>query len=107
MAADLARLVESLIDPTEAGSSTQANPINLLARINAMSQANRSGDSGLSVQVRSFDTGRRVQVFEITDGVGCLIRWHSRTRNGIVILFDSATGGEAAVRIAHLALGGE
>jgi hypothetical protein len=106
-AEDLAKLVESLIAPTEAGTSADANPVNLLARINAMSPANRSGDCGLSVQVRSFDTGRRVQMFEIIDGVGCLIRWHSRTRNGVVILFDSATGGEAAVRIAQMALGGE
>ena len=40
------------------------------------------------------------------DGVGVLMRWYPQSQRGIVVLFNGESGPEAALRIAHLALGG-
>jgi hypothetical protein len=109
-AADLGLLIEAMLRADhgeEAAPSTNADPIDMLARVNLLAPRDAASNAGLGVEVQPLSTGRRVQVFEITDGVGCLMRWYPRTRSGIVVLFDSAIGGPAAMRLAHLALGGE
>jgi hypothetical protein len=50
--------------------------------------------------------GRCVEIVDLGDGCGSLVRWYPAERCGIVILFNSDTGIDAARRIAHLALGG-
>jgi hypothetical protein len=107
-AEDLAKIVTLMIsadssrtDVTHAGLNP--DPIAILARVNSLAP----GSAGLGVQVLQFETGRRVQVLEVGDGVGCLMRWHPRHGSGVVILFNAECGGNAALRLAHIALGGE
>lgn len=108
---DLARVIELMMTGESAAENSamdaglKPDPISILARVNAMAPG--AGGVGLGVQVRQFESGRRVQVFEVGEGVGCLMRWHPRQRSGVVILFNSESGGDAAQRLAHIALGGE
>lgn len=49
--------------------------------------------------------GDRLQVADVAGGVGCLMRWYPEEGSGVVIVFNSVTGSDAALRIARLALG--
>ncbi len=62
---------------------------------------------GLEVHLDQTVAGPRMQVIENNDGIGMLMRWYPESGNGIVVLFNSENGPEAAIRIAHEALGGE
>ncbi|MEE9130578.1 MAG: serine hydrolase [Phycisphaerales bacterium] len=57
----------------------------------------------------SFDEAAgavRMELADVVDGVGVLMRWYPQSRRGVVVLFNGETGPEAALRIAHIALGG-
>ena len=47
-----------------------------------------------------------MELTDVVDGVGVLMRWYPQSRRGVVILFNGEMGPEAALRIAHVALGG-
>jgi hypothetical protein len=107
-AEDLAKIIMLMISADSSrGDVTQKglnpDPIAILARVNSMAP----GGAGLGVQVRQTEFGRRVQILEIGEGVGCLMRWYPRHGSGVVILFNAECGGNAALRLAHIALGGE
>jgi hypothetical protein len=76
-----------------------------IARVTGVGEFDLAG-LGLQVHVRQTDDGMCVQVADVTGGCGCLMRWYPEHGNGVVILFNSETGPEAALRIAQLALGG-
>jgi len=112
-ASDLASLItqtmrassdaQSNDDEAKVANESAAMFIELLAAV----RRDGGGTLGLSIDVRDTPCGIRVQVADVSMGSGCLMRWYPQTRNGIVVLFNSATGLEAAERLAHLALGGE
>jgi len=62
---------------------------------------------GLSVHVSQTSYGMRVQMADEAGGMGSLVRWHPNTGRGIVVLYNATHGREAALRVAHLVLGGE
>jgi CubicO group peptidase (beta-lactamase class C family) len=61
---------------------------------------------GLGTTVYDTPVGRCVEIADVEFGCGALLRWYPESQCGVVILFNSDTGYEAARRIAHLALGG-
>ncbi len=65
------------------------------------------GGLRLAIDFKRVEGETRVQVSDTSAGMGCLMRWYPASRDGIVILYNSATGADAADRIAHIALGGE
>ena len=48
----------------------------------------------------------RLELTDVVDGVGVLMRWYPQLQRGVVVLFNGETGSDAALRIAHTALGG-
>ena len=62
---------------------------------------------GLALDVRKTEHGTRVQVADLVSGIGCLMRWYPENKSGIVVLYNSETGRQAAECIAQIALGGE
>ena len=61
---------------------------------------------GLGMQVIETAFGKLCKVVDTDRGSGTLLQWYPETGNGIVVLYNSATGTDAAARLAHLALGG-
>ena len=70
----------------------------------------------MEIEVEAVD--ERGYLREVRLSVGCQLvqrkvsfpfqmRWYPESGLGIVILYNSATGADAAERIAHIALGGE
>jgi len=62
---------------------------------------------GLALDVRKTEHGTRLQVADVVSGTGCLMRWYPENKSGIVVLYNSETGRQAAECIALIALGGE
>jgi CubicO group peptidase (beta-lactamase class C family) len=102
---DMARLVACLLETPNAGGGDRVlSEDGRAALLDAMDR--ELGRLGLGVQAAPTGCGPRVQVADVTAGVGCLIRWYPEGRCGVVVLFNSETGPPAALRIAALALGG-
>jgi CubicO group peptidase (beta-lactamase class C family) len=95
-AGDLANLVASLH-----GDRPLASLADELTKVGAL------GDR-LGLRLLTLDTrdGVRMEIAGSHAGQGCLVRWYPEHGSGVVILFNAEDGGEAAERIAHLALGG-
>jgi hypothetical protein len=72
-----------------------------------MASGENFGDYCVRHILSKTTVGTRAQVDDMTSGTGCLLRWYPASRCGVVVLYNSATGGEAAERIAHIALGGD
>jgi CubicO group peptidase (beta-lactamase class C family) len=89
-------------------SETRTLP-GLGAAIDMVTQADATmaGSLGLALQRIERDDGVCYELRESASGIVCLARWRPHTRDGIVVLCNSATGREAAEHIAHIALGGE
>lgn len=49
----------------------------------------------------------RFQLAQSFGGSGALFRWYPQLGRGVVVLYNGETGHDAAVRLAHLALGGD
>jgi hypothetical protein len=114
-ASDLAELVTQTMRPPADGSrdhgdeetTTAGDASVMFIELMAALQRQGGGTLGLALDVRHTPFGTRVEVADVSMGSGCLMRWYPQTRSGIVVLFNSATGMQAAQRLAHLALGGE
>jgi CubicO group peptidase (beta-lactamase class C family) len=107
-AADLGLLLAQVMSSPRSKSNsatagTFKDAVRLVSEINHL----MPGGLGLSLAATQTSYGVRCQVADSTAGVGCLMRWHDQTATGVVILYNSATGSQAAERIAQLALGGE
>lgn len=61
---------------------------------------------GLRVWGEETVCGTRVQVAGIDAGAGCLLRWYPEHGSGVVVVFNGAGGGDAALHLAHAAIGG-
>jgi CubicO group peptidase (beta-lactamase class C family) len=61
---------------------------------------------GYGVQVTRTMAGPCIDVADCRGGMGCLVRWYPQAGRGVAIMFNAETGPDAALRIAHLALGG-
>jgi CubicO group peptidase (beta-lactamase class C family) len=121
-ATDLAKLVKEMmrdgdaIDQIAADSSPRtqmdgANNVRVsshaaISMVSAVSEQTPRG-LGLALDVRKTNYGTRVQVADVASGIGCLMRWYPESQCGVIVLFNSETGFDAAERIAHLAIGGE
>ncbi|MCP3904341.1 MAG: beta-lactamase family protein [Planctomycetes bacterium] len=111
-AGDLARLLGAMIvasDPTGEGPGRDARdviPGDTATRIVTVAEL-ELGRLGLGVRSTPTRIGPRVDVADVTNGAGCLMRWYPQERCGVVVLFNSEAGTDAALRIAALALGGE
>jgi CubicO group peptidase (beta-lactamase class C family) len=114
---DLAILVKTLMAPgSQHASSAEPvaveqpkiinNPTSMLDLVAQVDGTYPSG-LGLALEVRNTPSGSLAQVDDVASGTGCLLRWYPAMRCGVVVLYNSATGQEAAQRIAHVALGGE
>jgi len=113
---DLGRLVQALMIKPDASGAAGASSMtsasisqSAAAALETAAQLESSmpGGLGLNLSVKHSTVGQRMQVAETASGIGCLMRWYPAARTGIVVLYNSATGRDAAERIAHLALGGE
>jgi len=62
---------------------------------------------GYGVQVSQSKAGPCIDVADCRGGMGCLVRWYPKSGRGVAIMFNAETGPDAALRIAHLALGGK
>jgi hypothetical protein len=62
--------------------------------------------SGLQVTIAPTGDDLRLQLVEVSAGAGFLMRWFPSRGNGVVVVFNAATGPDAAARLAHIALGG-
>jgi len=113
-AGDIAILVESLLGTSDNdhrlldAESIEAitTPGLPLAPLDTSGEGEHPRGFGLGTMVIDTPHGRCVEIVDLGDGCGSLVRWYPAERCGIVILFNSDTGIDAARRIAHLALGG-
>jgi CubicO group peptidase (beta-lactamase class C family) len=110
-AADLGRLIELALsfgrgDAANATGTSGAGGTSVFELLRDLNES-CNGHLGLAVAVRRTDAGDRVEVWDSGAGQGCLMRWYPGSRDGVVVLYNSATGSEAAQRIAQLALGGD
>ena len=97
---DLARLMTQLMFEPPGQSTT------LLDNVTVMQLAQVAKDFGFDASVDHAADALRMQLHKVSNGVGMLMRWYPSQRCGIVILYNSETGHDAAIRIAHQALGG-
>lgn len=104
-APDMGRLIEALLN-REQMSEQAAVPAESLDRALG-STAYQLIQHGIGVHISRMKQGPCVQLADNIGGTGCLIRWYSDAGKGIVVMFNSETGPEAAMHIAHLALGGQ
>ena len=98
---DLARLMTQLMFEPPGESTT------LLDNVTIMQLTQFARDFGLDASVDHSADALRMQLHKVSNGVGVLMRWYPSQRCGIVILYNSETGNEAAIRIAQKALGGK
>lgn len=98
--ADMARLMTQLMFEPPGQSTT------LLDNVTIMQLAQVARDFGFDASVDHAANALRMQLHRVSNGTGVLMRWYPSQRSGIVILYNSETGSEAAIRIAHQALGG-
>lgn len=116
-AGDVGRLIAAAMVPT---SSTQVVPNiqvfeptlvggQFANAVEMVTQADiaLAGTLGLALQRAETRDGVRMQLDESASGIVCLARWYPAQRLGVVVLCNSASGKDAAERIAHIALGGE
>ncbi len=99
-AGDLAQLLAQLM------FQPQAQPATLLNNPAVMTLAQFGNEFGLRSSFDETAGAVRMELIDVVDGVGVLMRWYPQSQRGVVILFNGETGVEAALRIAHLALGG-
>ncbi|MHC5114107.1 MAG: serine hydrolase domain-containing protein [Planctomycetota bacterium] len=104
-AGDLARLLAAMIE-AEAGRAPDVLPGDTANRIIGVAEMELAR-LGLGVRSTTTSFGPRVDVADVTDGAGCLMRWYPTERCGVVVLFNAEAGTDAALRIAAMALGGE
>lgn len=97
---DLARLMTQLMFEPPGQSTT------LLDNVTIMQLAQVAKDFGFDASVDHAADALRMQLHKVSHGVGVLMRWYPSQRSGIVVLYNSETGHNAAIRIAHQALGG-
>ena len=97
---DLARLMTQLMFEPPGQSTT------ILDNVTIMQLAQVAKDFGFEASVDHAADTLRMQLHKVSHGVGVLMRWYPSQRSGIVVLYNSETGHEAATRIAHQALGG-
>lgn len=114
-AGDVAALVAALLNSGEIDKDGLLGPSSIeamatpglpLAPMDTSTDSGQSRGFGLGVMVIDTPHGRCLEIIDLEDGCGSLIRWYPAEQRGIVILFNSDTGVDAAKRIAHLALGG-
>jgi hypothetical protein len=103
-AGGLARLMELLLGRSDQARSAGLHPEAASAIDRFLVAA--GVPSGLRVSSSPDGRMRRMELIEVSGGAGCLMRWYPATGDGVAILFNSATGIEAAQRLAHIALGG-
>ncbi len=99
-AGDLAQLLAQLMFQPQSQSAT------LLNNAAVMTLARFGNEFGLRSSFDEPAGAVRMELTDVVDGVGVLMRWYPQSQRGVVILFNGETGPEAALRIAHLALGG-
>lgn len=105
-ATDMGRLIEYILagDGDGVFLDEESSQDMLVSRLGHL--AFQLGRFGLGVHVEQTKDGPCVQLADNIGGIGCLMRWYPRSKNGIVVMFNAETGPDAALRIAHLALGG-
>lgn len=99
-ARDLAQIMASLTFQRQSSES------NLLDNPAIMNLARFGNELGLRSTFDEAPGAVRLELTDVVDGVGVLMRWYPQLGRGIVVLFNGETGPDAALRIAHLALGG-
>lgn len=96
---DFAALIAQMTDAQTPGFSSSIERMSASAKLTP-------GGLGLGIDIKRNADGVQMQLAEVSDGVGVLARWYPRTGQGVVIFFNSENGPDAALRIAHIALGG-
>ncbi len=99
-AGDLAQLLAQLMFQPQPQSAT------LLNNSAVMTLARFGNEFGLRSSFDKAAGAVRIELADVVDGVGVLMRWYPQSQRGVVVLFNGESGPEAALRIAHLALGG-
>ena len=103
---DLGRLLEAMFQDRELAKGDRLLPDGLISESLGMVALKEHG-LGLGVQIQSTKDGPCLQLADNIGGMGVLMRWYPKARSGVVVMFNSETGPEAALHIAHLALGGQ
>lgn len=105
-APDLGRLLEAMFMDKQLDKGDRLLPDGLISESLGPVAARENG-LGLGVQIQSTPAGRCVQLADNIGGMGLLMRWYPKAQSGVVVMFNSETGPEAALHIANIALGGE
>ena len=105
-APDLGRLIEAMFMDKELAKGDRLLPDGLISE-SLGKVASQENGLGLGVQIKSTPAGPCVQLADNIGGMGMLMRWYPKAKSGVVVMFNSETGPEAALHIANLALGGE
>lgn len=103
-APDMGRLIEALLNREQMSEQAAVPDKSLDQALGSM--AYQLIQHGIGVHISRMKQGPCVQLADNIGGTGCLIRWYADAGKGIVVMFNSETGPEAAMHIAHLALGG-
>lgn len=104
-APDMGRLIVALLNRDQMSEQTAVPALSLARALGPT--AYRLIQHGIGVHISRMKQGPCVQLADNFGGTGCLIRWYADAGTGIVVMFNSETGPEAAMHIAHLALGGQ
>jgi hypothetical protein len=63
-------------------------------------------DLGLALRAVNTPAGPQLRIDEERRGLGCVVRCYPEAELGVVVLYNGEDGGDAARRIAHVAIGG-
>ncbi|MCH8164779.1 MAG: hypothetical protein IH889_04150, partial [Planctomycetes bacterium] len=99
-ARDLAQVIAPLMFQPQSSESRLLNTPAI------MHLARFANDFGLRSTFDKAAGAVRLELTDVVDGTGVLMRWYPQSGRGVVVLFNSETGPDAALRIAHTALGG-
>lgn len=99
-ARDLAQVIAPLMFQPQSSESKLLNTPAI------MHLARFANDFGLRSTFDKAAGAVRLELTDVVDGTGVLMRWYPQSGRGVVVLFNSETGPDAALRIAHTALGG-
>ena len=99
-ATDLAQIMAPLMFQPQTSESKLLNAPAI------MQLARFGNDFGLRSTFDKAAGAVRLELTDVVDGTGVLMRWYPQQLRGVVVLFNGETGPDAALRIAHTALGG-
>jgi CubicO group peptidase (beta-lactamase class C family) len=104
---DLVRLLVAVVDRSAqpVPGVTPDAVVRLARGAGGWNDAGWSGAGAASIEVVETMRGVRVEVADTAGASGALLRWYPERGDGVVVLYNAASGRQAARRLAATALG--